>query len=424
MFRALVPSESWGFCVRERKDFRQMHICMPDNVNLIISTLIRAGFEAYAVGGCVRDALLGREPHDWDITTSAMPEQVKKLFDRTVDTGIQHGTVTVMIGAEGYEVTTYRIDGKYSDGRHPDSVSFTRSLEEDLLRRDFTINAMAYSHEFGLRDLFGGVDDLNSGIIRCVGNAMQRFGEDALRILRAVRFSAQLGFEIAPDTLDAAAALVGSLSLISAERIHVELNKLLESPHPDRLRYLNSLGIDKVVFPELEKIFLNGESEHVIEILSDRPLPLLLRWAVLLYYTGSSAAVLTRLKSDNYKLDTVHKLISFAHRPVDGLSDHEMRQLLHDFGAENIDMLFDFRSAIDGCSLEASRLQAAAILERGECTSLKGLAISGRDLIRLGIPSGPSLGDILDGLLDKVLEDPSLNTVERLTALVKGNAPQ
>ena len=170
-------------------------ITLPENVKRIIRTLETAGFEAYAVGGCVRDALLNRVPQDWDITTSALPEEVKRLFPRTVDTGIEHGTVTVMRGQEGYEVTTYRIDGTYEDFRHPDSVTFTRNLGEDLLRRDFTINAMAYNESTGLVDLFDGMKDLQAGIIRAVGNPAERFSEDALRILRAVRFAAQLGFQ-------------------------------------------------------------------------------------------------------------------------------------------------------------------------------------------------------------------------------------
>ena len=171
-------------------------INLPDDVKYILNTLRAAGYEAYAVGGCVRDCLLGKLPKDWDVTTSALPEDVKRLFPRTVDTGIKHGTVTVMVKSEGYEVTTYRVDGKYTDGRHPESVSFTASLDEDLKRRDFTINALVYNETNGVTDLFGGTDDLDNKIIRCVGVAEERFGEDALRILRAIRFSAQLGFEI------------------------------------------------------------------------------------------------------------------------------------------------------------------------------------------------------------------------------------
>ncbi|HCM91111.1 MAG TPA: CCA tRNA nucleotidyltransferase, partial [Lachnospiraceae bacterium] len=212
-----------------------MHITLPDKVRLIIQKLTDEGFEAYAVGGCVRDCLLGKKPNDWDITTSATPIQVKSLFRRTIDTGIQHGTVTIMLGNEGYEVTTYRIDGTYDDLRHPKDVTFTVSLEEDLKRRDFTINAMAYNYDSGLVDLFGGLDDLDKGIIRAVGDPYDRFSEDALRILRAVRFAAQLDYDIDKKTLEAVKSLAPNLTRISAERVRTELQKLLVSKHPERI---------------------------------------------------------------------------------------------------------------------------------------------------------------------------------------------
>ena len=193
-----------------------MKIQLPEKVRQIIETLQSHGYEAYAVGGCVRDSLLGRVPGDWDITTSALPEQTKALFARTFDTGIEHGTITVLLDKEGFEVTTYRIDGKYEDSRHPSEVTFTRSLSEDLLRRDFTINAMAYNDESGIVDLFGGMEDLQNRIIRCVGQAEARFGEDALRIMRAVRFSAQLGFGIEEKTQEAIRLLASNLRQISA----------------------------------------------------------------------------------------------------------------------------------------------------------------------------------------------------------------
>ena len=227
-----------------------MQINYPANVRKIIDTLQDKGYEAYAVGGCVRDSILGRIPNDWDITTNALPEEVKKLFRRTIEVGIEHGTVKVMIGNEGYEITTYRIDGEYEDGRHPKEVTFTASLSEDLRRRDFTINAMAYSEKTGLVDLFGGTYDLNAGIIRAVGDPEERFTEDALRILRALRFSATLGYEIEKGTVDAIRKLAPTLSKISAERIRDELEKLICSDHPDRMRTAYELGVTKVFFPE------------------------------------------------------------------------------------------------------------------------------------------------------------------------------
>lgn len=227
-----------------------MKIELPKKVIMIIDNLQMHGYEAYAVGGCVRDSILCRKPEDWDITTSARPEEVKRLFRRTVDTGIEHGTVTVMLGKDGFEVTTYRVDGEYADNRHPKEVTFTASLEEDLKRRDFTINAMAYNDEVRLVDIFGGMKDLNHHLIRCVGDPMERFSEDALRILRAVRFSAQLAFPIEKQTADAVRALAPTLEHISAERIQVELVKLLTSAHPELIQDAYELGITKVILPE------------------------------------------------------------------------------------------------------------------------------------------------------------------------------
>ena len=229
-----------------------MTIKIPEKANQIIARLTEAGYEAYVVGGCVRDALLGRRAADWDITTNARPKQVKALFSRTVDTGIQHGTVTVLRGKEGFEVTTYRIDGEYQDGRHPSEVIFTPSLLEDLKRRDFTINAMAYNEKEGLIDAFDGMGDLEKGHIRCVGDPRERFTEDGLRILRAVRFSAQLNFAIEERTLEAVKDFAPSLSRISAERIQTELVKLLASGHPEVFRTLYDTGITAVILPEFD----------------------------------------------------------------------------------------------------------------------------------------------------------------------------
>ena len=226
-----------------------MKISLPEKVSCIIDTFMRAGYEAYAVGGCVRDSILGRKPEDWDITTSATPVEIKGLFSRTIDTGIAHGTVTVMLGKEGFEVTTYRIDGKYEDARHPKEVTFTPNLLEDLKRRDFTINAMAYNDKNGLVDAFDGIGDLNRKVIRCVGDAKKRFTEDALRMMRAVRFAAQLGFRIDPDTKQAILTLAPSLKQISAERIQTELVKLLVSEHPEEMRTIIFIQWESIPSP-------------------------------------------------------------------------------------------------------------------------------------------------------------------------------
>ena len=237
-----------------------MKLTIPVNAEKILRVLEKQGFEAFIVGGCVRDSILGRRPDDWDITTSARPEQVKALFRRTVDTGLKHGTVTVLMDKESYEVTTYRIDGEYEDGRHPKEVAFTASLEEDLKRRDFTINAMAYHPDRGLVDLFRGMDDIRAEIIRCVGNPLERFGEDALRILRAVRFSAQLGFSIEAETKTGIEELAPNLKLVSAERIQTELVKLLVSPHPDYFLTAYETGITRQFLPEFDACMETGQN--------------------------------------------------------------------------------------------------------------------------------------------------------------------
>ena len=229
-------------------------IQLPSDVVWIIHKLQENGKEAFAVGGCVRDSILGKKPKDWDITTSASPEEVKKIFKKTVDTGILHGTVTVMMGKIGYEVTTYRIDGEYEDNRHPKTVTFTENLVEDLKRRDFTINAMAYNEKVGLVDVFKGRDDLEKGVIRCVGIAKERFEEDALRMLRAVRFSAQLNFEIEEKTKDAIKELSSNLSFVSKERIQTELMKLLVSDNPEKIESLNK-KVEQIYYDRLNRCY-------------------------------------------------------------------------------------------------------------------------------------------------------------------------
>ena len=253
-----------------------MTVKLPEKVKFIIETLNGAGFEAYAVGGCVRDSILGKEPKDWDITTNASPEETKALFRRTIDTGIEHGTVTIMLDKEGFEVTTYRVDGKYEDNRHPSEVLFTKSLSEDLLRRDFTINAMAYNDGQGLVDLFGGLSDLEQGIIRAVGDPMARFKEDALRIMRAVRFASALGFEIEKETEDAMSFYAENLRDISAERIREELFKLIMGKHPEKIMTAVKAGIIDIVLPEFmecvdcmqeNRYHNNTVAEHIIDTL-------------------------------------------------------------------------------------------------------------------------------------------------------------
>ena len=323
-------------------------IQIPDSVQFIIQTIEEAGFEAYAVGGCVRDSILGRMPNDWDITTSAKPEEVKKLFRHTVDTGIQHGTVTVLVKKECYEVTTYRIDGEYEDGRHPKQVNFTSLLSEDLRRRDFTINAMAYNEKSGLVDLFGGQDDLEKGIIRCVGDARERFTEDALRIMRAVRFSAQLGYEIEEKTAEAIKELAPTLARISVERIQVELVKLLVSNHPEYVLKLYEMGLTKVFLPEFDSMMETPQDNphhiysvgmHTIKAMQLVSNDKLLRLAMLLHDTGKA----TTRSTDEKGIDHFHghpvessiiakkvlKRLRFDNETIDRVS---LLVLYHDYG--------------------------------------------------------------------------------------------
>lgn len=396
-----------------------MTIKLPEQVSHIIGRLEAAGYEAYAVGGCVRDSLLKRTPNDWDITTSALPEETKALFPRTIDTGIEHGTVTIMIDREGYEVTTYRIDGKYSDSRHPDSVSFTRSLEEDLKRRDFTINAMAYC-DAGLIDMFGGVDDLDRHIVRCVGNPIERFGEDALRILRAVRFAAQLGFDIDPATAGAAKELAPNLKNISAERIHTELHKLLMSPHPDRLLSLYELGISDIILPEFTGTVASQKADELTGLLSAAPEDKYIRWALLLLYTGSARAIMSRLKFDNLTIHTVLALIKSSSENMDNPDITATRRLMCLYGKEHFPLILAFRHALEP-DKDFSVIEAhySEICRLGQATSVRELAVNGTDLIAAGFPTGQIIGTLLDTLLNAVIVDPDLNTPSGLLAIAR-----
>ncbi len=434
-----------------------IQIRLPEAVSGIIETLQRAGFEAYAVGGCVRDSILGRCPDDWDITTSAKPEQVKALFKRTVDTGIQHGTVTVLKDRAGYEVTTYRIDGEYEDARHPRNVTFTASLEEDLKRRDFTINAMAYNDEEGLVDIFGGLADMENKIIRCVGNAEERFTEDALRMMRAVRFSAQLGYRIEEETKAAVCKLSKTLSKISAERIRTELVKLLCSGHPERIRTCYETGMTAVFLPEFDRMMETGQNnphhcysvgEHTICALSHVEPDKALRLAILFHDMGKpitkstdeegvdhfyghaqeSARIakeaMRRLKFDNDTMDRVARLVA-AHDVRIEPGAKYMRRALNRLGEDLFPALFDVKEAdmkaqsgYCRCEKEASldgmRREYEEVIRNRDCVSLKELAVNGNDLIAAGMPPGKGIGTVLKALLDQVLEDPALNTKEYL----------
>ena len=401
-----------------------MHIKLPAKVKYIISRLEKNGYEAYAVGGCVRDSILDRIPEDWDITTSAKPEEVKKLFPATIDTGLQHGTVTVVIEKEGYEVTTFRLDGDYSDGRHPDRVAFTSSLTEDLKRRDFTINAMAYSENTGLIDKFDGEKDLEDGIIRAVGDAEERFSEDALRMLRAIRFAGQLNFDIAEKTFDAIKKLSPNISKVSVERIAKELEKLLLSGNPEYIGLVYEAGIFEVIAPEIAELFKKEEIYNSIEAVRRASYPekkglYQIRTALFLERMGadSAAKLLKRFKLDNDTINTVKKLIGLLQRDIE-TSALEMRRTVKDAGHKIMPILLEARRAKGLCN--NSELYRK-IIERGECTSVSELKVNGRDLIEAGVPKGVMIGETLERLLESVIEHPELNTRESLLLEVKHN---
>ena len=441
-----------------------MNITMPSKAAYIISKLQARGYDAYIVGGCVRDSLLGLEPADWDITTSAKPEQVKALFPRTIDTGLKHGTVTVMMDKTPYEITTYRIDGIYEDHRHPTQVTFTNSLREDLMRRDFTINAMAYNDRDGLVDLFHGREDLQQRVIRCVGSARERFEEDALRMLRAVRFSGQLNFEIEEATLEAIEEMHGLLANVSAERIQIELMKLLVSRHPDYLRYAWSTGLTSVFLPEFDRMMdtpqnnphhIYNVGEHTLHALLASKDDPLLRLTILLHDVGKpdsyttdengvdhfqghnakgaamSAEILRRLKFDNHTIHVVTTLIAnhdirFNQPLTTGLS--HVRKVINRVGPDLFPSLLDVMEADVSAqsdymrlykltALKETRQAYEEILRSQDCLSLKDLAINGNDLKALGMKEGRIIGTILKALLNLVLEQPEHNTYEYLSEL-------
>lgn len=434
-----------------------MNIQLPDQVKKIICTLQEHGYEAYAVGGCVRDSILGKEPEDWDITTSARPEQIKGLFRRTFDTGIKHGTITVLENQVGYEVTTYRVDGEYEDFRRPKGVTFTGELSEDLLRRDFTINAMAYNDEEGLIDPFGGAQDLSQGMIRCVGNPRDRFGEDALRMLRAIRFAAQLGFVIEADTLDGIKELSATLAHISAERIQVELVKMLVSPNPGLLRTAYETGITKIILPEFDKMMETEQEtphhqynvgEHTLKALRFIRADKVLRLTMLLHDVAKpimktidekgiahfkghdiegeslSKSILRRLKFDNDTIHKVSKLIRYHDYRMPAKM-RSVRRFTNKIGLELLPLYLEIRRAdtmaqsphmrqekLDNLNDIESCYQE--ILASNQCVSIKSLAVTGRDLIDAGMKPGKEIGETLNHLLELVLDDPEYNTKEQL----------
>ena len=383
----------------------------------LLARLHGAGYAAYAVGGCVRDSLLGRPPQDWDLCTSARPEQVLALFGegQCIPTGLQHGTVTIKYGGQLYETTTFRTEGAYTDGRHPDEVHFVPDVRQDLARRDFTINAMAYNDAEGLIDPFGGQQDLQQGILRAVGDPATRFEEDALRILRLYRFAARFGFAIDPPTGQAARALCAHLDCVSVERIEEELSKLLAAPAP--AAYLDE-KILKVIIPELSAPALQA-AKPVVDACPAGEENLPVRWAALLRSLGESATrrVLKRLRCSNACIEETAVLVretagesvcrSFSEEKASAHpGDIHIRQLLGRYGLCTVERLCALCAALhpqaaSECALTAQR--ARQLEADGVCCRVSQLAVNGCDLMAAGIPAGPALRRVLEALLDGVI---------------------
>lgn len=404
------------------KSILRMIIDLPKNVENIIGSLEEHGFEGFAVGGCVRDSLLKKTPKDWDITTDALPVDMKKIFKKTFDTGIAHGTVTVLMDGVGYELTTYRIDGNYSDGRHPDSVSFSKSLSEDLCRRDFTINAMAYSNKKGIVDLFDGRKDLQNGIIRAVGDAKKRFDEDALRMLRAVRFAAQLGFKIDDDTFEAIKEKAKLLSNVSKERIFVELNKSLCGDFAQNIKMVYTSGLYRYIGKEFAKLDKSIYDFYPRKFHNKKHM----YWAVFLENIENVEAVkkiLFELKSDNATRNNAYLLVKELKNPLPS-SDEDIRWSLHRIGADlfcdYIEILKSDKKNVDILDkIDTIENRYSLILKENHAYEISMLDITGKDLMDIGISKGPKIGEVLEFLLKKVIENPLNNEKSILLSLAK-----
>lgn len=445
---------------------KNIKILVPPDVKYIINTLIESGYEAFIVGGCVRDSMLNKQPKDWDITTNALPLDTISLFKdngfKVIETGLKHGTVTVVINGEGFEITTYRIDGEYSDGRFPDTVAFTTLLKEDLSRRDFTINAMAFNDKEGLMDYFNGLEDLKNKIIRCVGNANERFTEDNLRRLRAVRFSSQLDFEIEENTYCALATNPQNLLVLSSERVRDELCKILLSNNAFfGISDLSFLGMLKFIIPELEECYGFEQQNkhhdktvfgHILSVVENTPPKLEIRLAALLHDIGKSKCftmgedgqghflqhhkisadmsrvILGRLKFDNKMIDKVCILVYEHMSRYDKIRTTNIKRFINRVGIDNLDDLFELQIAdIKGASKEYQdfsnvlrmKEDCVRILNEKQPLSVKDLKINGKDLMQLGVKQGKEIGEALNQLIEMILEAPELNEKDRLLQIAK-----
>lgn len=439
-------------------------INIPIGADSILKKLQEFGYEAYVVGGCVRDSLLDRSPRDFDITTNCLPEEVINIFKSThkvILAGLKHGTVTI-VGDEGtpYEVTTFRIDGEYLDNRHPEKVEFTHSLKDDLSRRDFTINALAYNKETGIVDCFAGMDDLKNKIIRCVGNPSDRFNEDALRMLRAIRFQAQLDFKLDRGISEAIPKLSANIKHISIERVRDEFNKIILA-NGFKIKELDHLGLLKQFIPEFSICLRTKQNniyhvynvgEHILCSIDSIEDNLVLKLTMFFHDIGKpnclstdekgidhfykhpkksveiAKVILTRMKYDNKTIDKVLLLVEYHDLQI--TSKKQIRRLLNKIGEDNLIDLLKVKEAdmkaqnLDFYpqrhkNIENVKLLLNEVIEEKQCFNLKNLKINGNELIKLGIEPGKSIGAVLNLLLDKVLENPKLNTKEKLIELAK-----
>lgn len=443
---------------------KKLIVELPSEVRIILYTLNKAGHEGYIVGGCVRDALMGRIPEDWDITTSATPDIVKGIFPKTYDTGLKHGTVTVRVNSKNYEITTYRVEGDYKDYRRPSCVEFVRDIALDLGRRDFTMNAIAYHPNEGFIDPYQGMEDINDGIIRSVRDPQERFTEDALRILRGVRFSAQLGFKIEEETLAGMLKCAHLLGHISMERIREEMMKILLSDRPEKLMDMYHWDLLQYVLPELIACFDTPQNHphhsynvgiHTIKAVQQMPKDPAIRLAMLLHDIGKppthtrdkkgidhfyghvplgakmSKEILRRLRFDNETIRQVTTLVEYHDFHIEKkLTRNSIKDVLCRIGEELFEKLLAIQEADARAQnphklapklqvLEETRVVYKEIIASEECYTIRDLAIDGKDIASLGIKPGRQVGALLEKALQYVIKYPDQNNKQQLLEMIK-----
>lgn len=400
---------------------------IPIEVNQIIKTLNQNGYEAYIVGGCVRDFLLGYEPKDWDITTSALPLEVKNLFRHTYDTGIKHGTITILLNNKSFEVTTYRIEGDYKDFRHPENVIFTDKINNDLSRRDFTMNSIAYHEKNGFVDPFCGRYDIEKKIIRGVGNADKRFKEDALRMMRAVRFSAQLNFKIEQNTFNAILKNSNLIKNISIERIREEFIKLIISNNPEKIIILKYSGLLQYFLPEVSNI-LKDKYYSICCFLKNSNKDISLCFAFLLYFVDESKHknIMSRMKFDNKTIKETVIILKYSKYNIN-TCPYEIRKLISVLGINLFEKLINLKNIIAlsyenlNCIKKLNNIYSIYldIIKNNDCLSIKNLAVNGNTLKDIGIKDGKKIGAVLNYLFENVLKNPENNKENILVDIIK-----